>query len=231
MTTTLEFDQPILTNEEQYNCDLKALPRLASHEIPAILAAAKAGDASARERIIHACMPVIGSYAYRLAITYLPGAYLDLVQIGNLGLVEPIDQALTKWVPIPYLYKAAHRDMRDYCIYRSHLIRLPVYPPALQHMPTTTSYEVLAQSSLAQVLADIQPEEHAAYNAFYGFLQEALGQLTALQREAVTRLYGLDERGPETPAELARRLHTTPQRVCNRRREALQRLRKLLKQA
>jgi RNA polymerase sigma factor (sigma-70 family) len=56
---------------------------------------------------------------------------------------------------------------------------------------------------------------------------EAIGRLPQLQREVVTRLFGLDGREPQTATEIGRDMGN-PYSVARARRKALERLREVL---
>lgn len=228
--TAQQQQQPILTNEEQYHSDLKRIVHRQPQEMRRLEALARQGDAIAKEQIIEECMLFVRGQAYRLATAYLPQEYLDLIQVGNLTLVERIDYALGKDMSTAYLCGAARLEMRSYCFFRSRLIRIPTERKYLEEAPHTISYEVWAEEPLAALAQEVQPHEQVALSTLYGPLQEALANLPEHQRITIERLYGLDGERPETLAELDRRFGLNGA-MTHRHKKALQQLRQHLKQA
>jgi DNA-directed RNA polymerase sigma subunit (sigma70/sigma32) len=188
--------QPMLTSEEQYRAELKAIARLSKAERDELVGRARSGDEAARTRLIMECLHFVQMAAYKLSSAYLPEGYLDLIGIGNLALVEHIARALTKEVPTLYLCGIARREMQSYCFYHSRLIRVPEQPHLLRMAPSTVSYEeTIAASPLAEMMADLESEDQAGFNATYGALYEALSTLSDMERDAIAYRTGIGEPG------------------------------------
>ena len=190
--------EALLTSEEQYRSMTRNLPRLSREEETEIIKRATAGDLSARERLLTSCLNYIGFIANRYRQYLYHDEYLDLVGIGNLAVVEHLDQALASENPCGYLRSVAKYSMIHYCYTRAHLIVRPDHgDPVLTTSLDTPFY--------ANTLAAKAPEE-ARECLDYSWLYEAVEQLPQRYQDVLIKHYGLYDRPPESLYELSRRM-------------------------
>lgn len=224
-----------------YIIELHQIHPLSDDECIALEERARQGDQQARNMLIEDATRYVAKVASSYAATYLQSSdYLELVGVGNLALVEHLDQALEQGKnPSAFLRRLARREMWNYCMYHSRLIRLPEHTRYLEAAPrriTSLEWEVADASTndpLTEIVNRLEPDEQPAFNALLGPLHEALETLTDKQREVIDRHYGLDGYGPETIGEINRRLTDNPNNnlASKRHAYALQRLREILKRA
>jgi RNA polymerase sigma factor (sigma-70 family) len=230
---------PILTNEEQYNSELQRFPHLTLDEQRVLESLAREGDKQARERIIMECMHFVEMMARRYSTTYvLADDYLDIVQVGNLALVEHIDRALSSEVPTSYLCGIARNLIRIYCVYRSRIIALPTNRAVPQDIPQTISLDRLLESGdetvmevsalLTSLETDLEPEDEQPFGTLFAPLKEAMKTLTEKQREIITQYDG-----EHSFARLDLELFDKPESNIAKSRyyRALKKLREYFKQA
>ncbi len=64
--------------------------------------------------------------AYRYSEMFAHVAYEDIFQESVCIVMEIIDQALAKYDdPFPYIFLSVRREIMQYCLFKSHLIRVP----------------------------------------------------------------------------------------------------------
>lgn len=202
----------MLTAEELYRAEIARLPRWTEAQRQEFVKCAKQGDSQAREHLILSCVGYVvemaRKYATICAAAPSPIAFLDLVQIGNLTIVERMEKALAHPNTIGYLYKAVRGAIIQYCQTRTSLIVTPkdthdkpLVPMVLQRLdaPSYRDEESGASSydrfSLPQCVPSAEPERE------YRTLHTAVASLSARQRETITRHYGL-EGAPEQLTEI-----------------------------
>ncbi|GER88384.1 hypothetical protein KDW_25460 [Dictyobacter vulcani] len=202
---------PILTNEEQYRRDVANLidenfsgtERLSLDQEKILIQRARVADSLARSELIEYCLSSVTWMARKYAeICHCNGRrrveYLDLVQIGNLTLVECLDKALAHTNPIGYLKRAALGEIVKHCMRHGSLITSPqerggkVLP-----MMQVDSYDVLLvnhSGSEGTYLRDLLevPNEAPRSERDFTPLYAALDTLTPGQREVIKRHYGVD---------------------------------------
>ncbi|MBV9690221.1 MAG: sigma-70 family RNA polymerase sigma factor [Ktedonobacteraceae bacterium] len=201
------LDNPLLA-DKQYRQALAPLSYGSQEQEQAMVVRARAGEQQAREQIVLSLLPTVRAFAYRyrsLARAAEPRACqvdaLDLVQVGNLIMVEKVEQALQAERPHAYLIGCAKSAIRTYCREYQSLVRRPSHA-ACDHMCWTESLEQpLCQDgdlSYADVLeqpTDV-PEPPRDYEALY----QAVRRLPTKQQEAVIRFCGLFEQPCEQRA-------------------------------
>ncbi len=167
---------------------------------------ARAGDRPAREQIILSCLKPVRREAYRVARFHDMDA-MDVLEVGNLALVEWVDRALSRPCPFGYLLTAAYRAMRTYCKQYGHsLIKTPLATdgsalPAIAIDSLDCPIGPDQDITLAEVLSE--PAQVEQVERDYTPLYQALEQLAPAQRHVLIRLYGLYDTLPQTVAELA----------------------------
>ena len=237
LDTTTTINTPILTNREQYHSELAQLPRLSTEDQEAQETLARAGDKSAQERLIFEGMHFVERVANLYTATYLrPDDYLDLIQVGNLALIEHLDKTLSAGKGIGYLCVIARKSMRYYLLYRSRIIALPMNRALPQKFPTIVSLESLTHEARIQVeelLTSLieKSDQPDAFNALYGPLQQAMQELPENQREMITRRHGLDGAPTESLGDISKQLSISNAAGSYRYHTGLKKLRASLKRA
>ncbi|GCF10610.1 hypothetical protein [Dictyobacter arantiisoli] len=93
----------ILTLEQQYTKDLGVVVPLTPDQEQCLLDRALKNDVQAKDEMIVSCLPYVkniaSSYARNYKITSPRIEYLELVQIGNLAIVEKFDDCLNSDQP------------------------------------------------------------------------------------------------------------------------------------
>jgi len=195
------LDNPLLA-DKQYRQALARLPlRPCDEQEHALVVRARAGEQQARELFVVSLLPMVRVFAYRYHAALRsadPRAchweVLDLVQVGNLVMLEQVERALQAECPFAYLFSCAKLAIRDYCHEYQSLIRLPRSASSEQVCWTESLEQPLSQEregSYAEVLeqpADV-PEPPRNYEALY----QAVRRLSPKRQEAVIRVCGLFE--------------------------------------
>jgi RNA polymerase sigma factor (sigma-70 family) len=195
----------LLTNEEAYSKDVGELPRLSREEQNALVAKALLGDIQAREALILSIVPYVMAVARKYATICTHAnrkriEYLDLVQIGNLALLECLDRALAHQNPIGYLKVAAAGEIIEYCQKYSSLIasyrkrdKSYARPIDLDSLdtPVRCSNEEEADCTLADTLVAPEPVPEPPERD-YSALYQAVATLTEKQRYVVEHHYGMN---------------------------------------
>ncbi len=203
----------ILTNWQQYRCEMSEHRRLTDAEEQALIKRALQGDEQAKHEIVQSCL----WYVARVAQKYVDLPHddvLDLVAEGNLALVEHIDRALSKANPFAYLMKVAALEIKHYVWYESHLIRRTDdrYPAiavrSLDAPLTEKSNATLIEFLAMQPEEEIEPEPE--HKKIYDELYQAIEQLAERQKYVVKRHYGMDGFGPESLGDISRRFSSNP---------------------
>src|SRR5216110_360523 len=118
-----DLSSELLNSEQLYRLELTACPdtrSLSPSEQDALIARARSGDADARNTLITALLRCVAAYARRYysacawASTHM--SYLELVEVGNVALVEYAERALAPECnnPWAYLTAAAYSAIRKY---------------------------------------------------------------------------------------------------------------------
>jgi RNA polymerase sigma factor (sigma-70 family) len=231
--------EPLLTSREQYISELKRFPLLSKEEQRTLEECVRQGNEEARERLIIECMHFVEHTASLYARTYLRyDEYLDLVQVGNLALLEHVHKILSPGKSIGYLCAIARRIMRYYCLYRSQLITLPMGEALPKERPTIISIQELISlhdetwMQLNHLITEMGGELPEDVNT-HKSLQQALEILSEKEREVVVRHHGLDGGVAETLVDIGKQLPVKPgsNAAYVRYYRALKRLRTQLEQA
>ena len=231
----MTIQEPILTNQQQYRRDLARYPRLSAEEQRLLEERAREGDAQARERIVFECMHFVQRVASLYTRTYMRSDdYLDLIQVGNLSLLEHVDKTFDTGKNTAYLCAIARREMRYELAYRSSIIMFPMNAAVPREQPKFLSIEELREADdetwrrVDEMISQMERPE--VTSTLYGPLQEALATLTPGTREVVVRHHGIDGI-TETIIDISRDLQINANAAYARYYKALQRLRARLKQA
>ena len=245
----IDLTKELLTSRELYEYELSLVPQLSKAEQRIAVEAARCGDEDAKEALIGDLLHFVAFRAGRLVRAYMhEQEYLDVVQVGNLAVVNAFDKTLaTTQDPVTYLAAVARQKMVAYCVYYSKLIRLPdqkdryhgpIYTPSLEEMlafrnaeDDSAAWLEAPDNPLEEVIASLEPEEETGFNVAYGPLAEALGTLTQKERESIENLYGLGAYGEETVGEMSKRIGINHSTLSATRSRALSKLRAYLKRA
>jgi len=229
--TLLSDQDSVLTSVEQCLSELAGLPVLTRDEEAELVRRARLGDKQAREALLHNCLRYVASVMSRYSCYLEHEEYLDLVSIGNLAIVERLEQALTVDNPVAYLYGVAKLAIRSYCYTHSQLItqvrgRPMVWTDSLD-APLCNGKGCLADLLVAP--EQTPKKEHSEFTRLYA----AINTLTPKQQYVILRFYGLDGDAPDSMASISRRLSASNPKVTiarNRYNNAIMSLRrKLLK--
>src|SRR5258708_8864450 len=120
--------QDVPTTKELYRREVRSLPRLTRAEEQELVRRARRGDADARTALIQSCLNYVGFMAAWHARYVFHDEYLDLVGIGNVAVVEHVDEALTRENPSAYLRGSAKFSIIYYCFNPPPLIPPPSQP-------------------------------------------------------------------------------------------------------
>jgi DNA-directed RNA polymerase sigma subunit (sigma70/sigma32) len=221
----------VLSSVEQYCSEVSRLPIRTRGEERELVRRARFGDRQAKEALVQGCLRYVAFVASRYVCYMEHDAYLDLVSVGNLAIVERLEKALTVENPVAYLYGVAKLAIRSYCYKYSQLItqvrgRPMVWTDSLD-APLCDRKGCLADTLVAQ---EQLPQQE---RSDHGRLYEAINVLTPKQRYVIQRFYGLDGDAPESMASISRRLSPINPKVTiarNRYNNAIMSLRRKLLQ-
>ena len=219
-------------------------PRLEDEPESTLIARAQAGDLDARNEVVRRNLGLVGMVAGR----YPPHRDRDdLFQVGSLGLMEAVGR----------YDAAAHPDasFATYAIYwiRQEIVRWIRDDSTIRVSPHVRRLEARARDGLELSALDAEslrlgrvasetrhhvedldlvalddPAAALEYAEDLGLLAAALEWLDPLEREVITRLYGLHGRAPQSPTPLAADLGCTRQTVRNVQIRALGALREAM---
>ena len=190
----------LLTVEQQYHSDIAALPRLTLEEEKCLIERSMLGNTDAREQIILSCLGYVRAVARKYRVICAANGrnlveYLDLIQIGNLTLVECLDKALEHPNPFGYLKRAASGEIVKYCMKHGSSITspserggkiLPMKDVASLEKPLIPGEENFTLASTLEV-PPTSTQDEKDYTTLYSVIET----LTPKQRDAITRHYGL----------------------------------------
>jgi len=221
----------VLSSVEQYCSEVSRLPILTRSEERELVHRARSGDRQAKEALLQGCLRYVAFVASRYACYMEHDAYLDLVSVCNLAIVECLEKALTVDNPVAYLYGVAKLAIRSYCYTHSQLMtqvrgKPMVWVDSLD-APLGNRQGCLADCLVAPV-QEVQKEQ----SDFSG-LYAAINALTPKQQYVILRYYGLDGDAPESIASISRRLepcNPKPMLARNRYNIAIRSLRRKLLQ-
>ncbi len=208
---------------------------------------ARQGDEQAKQEIIESALRYIArvaSFYYSAYGHFLShDSYLDLVQIGNLAMLEAFELALHQADSInAYVRGTAKRLIRQYCLYRSGMITTPRNKNWILKAPRVESLDAvivgtdLTYHDVVAALTKIEEEDEQdtaspSHKALDDRLHESVAALTEKQREVVVRHYGLDGKIPEPLHAISMRLGLNKSGAFARLKLALTKLRLELKDA
>ncbi len=199
----------VLTNEQQYRKETTNIVVLNHEQRKALLARAAQHDPSARTAIIESCLPIVASIARKhILLTGTSVEYLDLVQIGNLTLVESYEQALSKEEPFAYLIGCARFALYKYCSYHTTSITTPktrgLQPYQIVSLDAPFSEE--NDNTLLDILPEKAPGTERSDLDYTEPLQQAVATLPQRERLIVEHYYGLGEIAPKAFGDINRLL-------------------------
>lgn len=194
----------ILTIEQAYSQDVGDVPRLTFQEEETLIDQARAGDVEARDAVIRSLLTYVIHVAQKYATICRESGrprveYLDLVQVGNLTLLECLEKALAHACPVGYLKRASSGEIVKHCMKHGSLITspskrggdiLPIKDVDSIDMPVRTSGDTPERLTLAETL--IAPEKQEKQERDYTALHEALDILTEKQKYIIVRHYGIE---------------------------------------
>jgi RNA polymerase sigma factor (sigma-70 family) len=223
---------PLLNGVEQYRADLATFVQpLSSDHLPDLVERARGGDEQARQALIEDCLAYVVLIAKRYVCYLQHNDVLELVAVGNLALVEKFDQALQKAPEnvTGYLCGVARWTIRNYSLFHSRLFPVPSHEVSLlERVPRVESLDVLLESGEDTDETQAREQERPAPKGVTNrFLQRALDELTANEREVVERYYGFHE-APTPWVEIGMELSISPHRALGCHTRAIRRLRKVL---
>ena len=223
--------QVMLTSVEQYRFEMYQIPRLTPQEEAAIMVRAKAHDPEAKEALILCCLRYVAHIATHYAHYAKHDEYLDIVGVGNLAVMETLENALTKRDPKGFLFMTAKWTMISYCFYRSSLMpRWNNKREAIDCISLDDSepwerslYETLAAEPISPVAYEV-----AAHD--YERLYQAIQLLSDKLRQVILRHYGLDGKPQESLTAISYQLSPNPKGTIAflRHRRALVALQRIL---
>jgi hypothetical protein len=191
----------ILGNEERYHQDIADLPSPTLEEEQVLIEQARAGDRDARDALLLSCLGYIKTVARKYAVICAACGnkrieYLDLVQVGNLTLLECFDKAIVHPCPYGYLKRAAAGGIIKYCQKHASLITspserggtiLPMVPVASLDVP---AFSQEGESTVGDLLA--APSPTSTDGKDFSVLYRVLERLTRKQHDVIVRHYGID---------------------------------------
>ncbi len=228
-----------------YFNDLQGFPDLPMSRKLELEHLARQGDEQAKRELIESALRYVAHVAAFYASAYGPflrhDSYLDLVQEGNLALVEAFERALKAKSISGYLRGTAKIVIRRYCLYRSGLFRVPTHPEWIARAHSIESLDAmigdteLKYSDVMAILSDIEEDEQSTshtYQALYDPLRQLLASsLTEKQREVVVRYYGFDGQEPETLYAISKRLGIASNAAWKRLQLVLKKLHRALEES
>ena len=207
-----------------YLQDISKYPQLSPQEELTLATRARQGDAEARERLIHAHLPLV----VRVAKLYmLPrDEIMDLIQEGNIGLITAVDKfdptRGTKFSTYAFFW--INKQIQRF------LNHEPDNLVSLDMEITDSSEHLLLSDTIADrpSLLGSQTIPHIDAKMEYEELQrqihKMLSTLSAREQEVIRLLYGMGLRRSYTVSEVAKMLHISKVRVCQLRDRALRRM-------
>lgn len=198
----------------------------------ALVEQVRAGDTEAREQLIAYILSGVVRQAERYFYTYgwlHPTMDLsDLIQAGNVELLEQFDHALSHPAPCAYLLTCTLGAIRSYRRFDS-LIPLPATrsarPPRFCSLDRPLSVD--DERPLIEVLP--APSESPGDERDFTALYQAIDQLTELQRQTILRRYGLCGLPEQERQQIDEALHGGKRHTQRAERRALLSLCSLLK--
>ncbi len=199
----------VLTNEQQYRKETVHIVMVNNEQRKALLARATKHDPSARTAIIENCLPIVASIARKhILLTGTSVEYLDLVQIGNLALVENYEQALRKEDPFAFLIGCARFALYKYC--RCHTTSITTPNTRGVQPYQIASLDVPFSQENDNTLLDILPEKALGTESsgpdYSEPLQQAVATLPEKEKLVVEHYYGLGELAPKALCDINRLL-------------------------
>lgn len=202
---------------------------------------ARQGDEQAKRELIESALRYVARVAAFYASAYgsflRHDSYLDLIQEGNLALVTTFERAKKADSMSAYLRGTVKGVIRNYCLYKSGMIRIPNHPEQLANAPRCESLDAmigdteLTYQDVVEAIStggDEQIVPSATHTALYTPLHQALTSLTEKQREVVTRHYGFDGQEPESLYAISKRLGLPANGAWSRLQLALKKLRRCI---
>ena len=189
---------PMLTSSQQYRQELDLLEGATDDEMLALIPSIKQGNQQARDRFIERGLGYVQYWARKFFILYHWDLrcleYQELIGVGNLALVEYLDQAVQVENPISYLHSKAKFAMREYCGRGGGSVIATPHNRCSPHRVESLD-EPLGESdgfTLADAISEPPPD---VWYGSLGISDEAiyasLAYVTEKQRALLCRLYGL----------------------------------------
>jgi RNA polymerase sporulation-specific sigma factor len=221
---------PLLSSTDRYLSEVRQIVRLSPEEQDVLEAEARNGSQEAKHRLLTDCLWYVAYIARRYQVYAEHDELLDLINVGNLAMIEKIDNALARARgPVTaYLCGVARRSISNYCLSRSRLI--PV-PRSISDAPQTESLDVLRSYDddntdlPLQITTPAQTNQEEPYRDKEAVAQ-ALSKLTREQQEIVALRHGLHDGHTRLLVDIAIELGLSVACVQGRYQRAIQQLRK-----
>lgn len=173
-----------LSAHEQFFAELHALPVYTDEDRNRLAVLACQGDQDARQKLIESFLHNVVKYATDLTRRFGHLSFLEIVQMGNMLLVEYIDRALWAENVCGYLLKTVKHQMYAHCLRHSSAI----LTPRDEHPHTLLSLDRPLTDESTTVFADIVAAPSApAARRDCSTLYQALSQLSEERQELLAR--------------------------------------------
>jgi RNA polymerase sigma factor (sigma-70 family) len=228
---------PLLSSRDQYVSELWRIARLSPDEEQTIVEQARTGDQQAKNTLIESCLVYVMHMAKVYHVYFEHDDLLDIVQVGNLAIIEKLDKALTKENTAAYLRGVAKQSIKTYCLYHSRLMPIKDHQTPIAEVPKVTSLDALRPRRHTQDNEEEsfpfdppEPEHHDQQETDSQQLhtvRQALAELTHKQQEVIAMRHGLTGNGSLQIADIARQLNISENTVKKRYYRTIVKLRKL----
>jgi len=215
-----------------YHQEITQYTRLPIEQENAIAELARQGDRQARHNFITLLVRNLEQFVARYYATYFLDTarieYQELIAVGNLALVEKLDQALATDHPVPYLLTSAYGVIRSHCRTHQSLITTPdsMEAPPLTIVSMNAPFAGDDSQTLADTLAAPAVAQASEPATDYTALHQAVEALPPRQRTVILRHYGLHALAPQALCEIKRDVYgTTSTNVDQHKKRGLTTLR------
>lgn len=169
---------------------------LSQVEREALASRVRTGDRQSREKMICAFLRYCEKLAYRYSEMFAHVAYEDIFQEAIRVVMETMEQAIAKYDdPFPYIFLSVRREIIRYCLFDSHLIRIP---ETLEN--GKAKYEPYQCEELDPFTETLEALEDEQDTHMHHHLYEAIERLQGRYRQVIEMRFGLNG-NPTTPLE------------------------------
>ncbi|HEU5382997.1 MAG TPA: hypothetical protein VFV38_46920 [Ktedonobacteraceae bacterium] len=178
-----------LSAQEQFFAEINALPFYTEEDQLHLASLACQGDKQARQKLVESLMRNVLKYAYGLAARFPHLTLLEIVQIGNMILVEFVDRSLWANNPRAYLLKTVKHGMYHQCVRSASPISTPRNETPHTFLSLDQPVEWDSETALVDLLA--VPVAAPSSEEKELLLSGALAQLSMDRRELLARWFGI----------------------------------------